>query len=331
MTQPPELVEIWRGPLAESVHRGHAVICDADGGILEAWGDPKTTILPRSSAKMIQALPLVESGAADAHALTSRHLALACASHNAADIHTRSVLAWLEALGLSESDLRCGPQEPDDISARNALIRAERAPCQIHNNCSGKHSGFLTLKRHIGGGADYVAPGHPVQRACLEAFESTTGERSPGFGIDGCSAPNFATSLHGMARAMAFFASADRREGTRAEAAERLWKAMVSHPELVAGEGRACTELMRACSEPVALKTGAEAFFVAILPARGLGVALKIVDGGTRAAECTIAALLVRLGVLDADNPATRRYMNAPVLNRRHIEVGRVRPARALV
>ncbi len=324
------LVEIWRGPVVESLHRGHAVICDASGQIVEAWGDPDACIYPRSSAKMIQALPLIESGAAAAHGLTSAHLALACASHNAAAIHTDRVQAWLASLGLSDADLRCGPQDPEDRPARDALIRAGHSPCQYHNNCSGKHSGFLTLSRHLGGGPEYAEIGHPVQRACQAAFEEVTGETSPGFGIDGCSAPNFLTSLQGMARAMAFFATAEAGNSARHRAATQLWRAMVTHPDLVAGEGRACTMLMRACTEPVALKTGAEGVFIAILPERGLGVALKIADGATRAAECAIASILVRLGVLDAQHPAARHYRNAALLNRRNITTGTMRPVQAL-
>ena len=329
-TSPVPFTEIWRGPLAESVHLGHAVICDARGDIVEAWGDPDATVLPRSSAKMIQALPLVESGAADAAGLTTEQLALACASHNAAAIHTSRVRRWLADLGLGDDDFRCGAHLPKDTDARNALIRAGESPCQLHNNCSGKHAGFLTLTQHLRAGPDYVAPDHPVQRAVREAFEGVTGEASPGFGIDGCSAPNFATSLHGMARAMAFYANAQEGGDRRQRAAARLWRAMVAHPDLVAGEGRACTELMRACSEPVALKTGAEAFFVAILPRRGLGVALKVIDGGTRGAECAIASILVRLGVLDPEHPGTRKFRNAPVTNWRGIETGMIRPAAAL-
>ncbi len=331
MTHPVPLTEIWRGPLAESMHQGHAVICDGTGQIVEAWGNPAAVILPRSSAKMIQALPLVESGAADAHGLTTAQLALSCASHQAAAEHTEPVTAWLAELGLSDDDLRCGPQMPQDRSAFNHMIRTDSKPCQVHNNCSGKHVGFLTLSRHLGAGSEYVEPEHPVQKACLEAFESVTMETSPGFGIDGCSAPNFMCTMHGMARAMAFFAAA--REGTdaRQTAAVRLWQAMVAHPLLVAGERRACTELMRACTEPVAIKTGAEGFFIAIIPGRKLGVALKIADGSTRAANCTIAALLVRLGVLSADHPATRRFMNAPIRNRRGAQTGMIKPVESLL
>ncbi|CUH64702.1 L-asparaginase II [Thalassovita gelatinovora] len=327
MTNPIPMAEIWRGEFLENVHLGHAVICDDTGQIVEAWGDPEAVVLPRSSSKMIQALPLVESGAADKAGLTEEHLALACASHNAAAIHIDRVQAWLDHIGCTDDDFRCGPQQPRDTEIRNQLIRAGEAPCQIHNNCSGKHTGFLTLARHLGAGPEYVDIDHPVQQAILEAFEDVADETSAGFAIDGCSAPNHASSLHGMARAMAFFAAADAGQGQRAAAAQRLRQAMVSYPELVAGEGRACTELMRATQGRVALKTGAEAFFIAIVPERKLGIALKIVDGTTRGAECAITAILVKLGLLDPKHPATLKRMNAPIRNWRGIETGSIRPA----
>lgn len=324
MTKPTPFAEIWRGAFLESVHSGHAVICDDTGQIVEAWGDPTSVVLPRSSSKMIQALPLITSGAADAAGLSTEQLALACASHQGAAIHTDRVQVWLKTLGLTDDAFRCGPQDPDDRDAHEGLIRAHEKPCQMHNNCSGKHSGFLTLAKHLKAGPEYVEPDHPVQAACLDAFESVTGETSPGYGIDGCSAPNHACTLHGMARAMAHFAGA--AEGS-AEA--RLHQAMRLHPELVAGEGRACTELMRAMDGKVALKTGAEGFFVAILPEQKLGIALKASCGTTRAAECATAAILVKLGVLDANHPAALKRMNAPILNRRGIQTGILKPALA--
>ncbi|NIZ09055.1 asparaginase [Pseudooceanicola sp. HF7] len=322
-----KLVEVWRGPILESMHFGHAAIVDASGQLVRAWGDPETIILPRSSCKMLQALPLMESGAADAAGLSDRQLALACASHNGAAIHSEAVTAWLSDMGMSESDLRCGSQEPADIPARDAMIRAGETPCQIHNNCSGKHTGFLTLNRHIGGGTEYVEADHPVQKAVRAAFEETTGMDSPGYAIDGCSAPNFATSVTGLARAMAFFANAHKGSSVRDKAAARLTAAMATFPEMVAGETRACTELMRAMDHKVAIKTGAEAVFVAIIPELGLGVALKVIDGGTRGAECAIAAILCELGVLDPEHPATRQRMNVPLLNRRGLDTGIIRPA----
>ena len=277
---------------------------------------------------MIQALPLIESGAAAAAGIGTEQLALACASHNSAAIHTDRVSAWLETLSLSESDLRCGLHDPKDTEAHHALIRAGEKPCQIHNNCSGKHTGFLTLNKHLGGGPEYNDPDHPVQLAVREAFEDVTGMDSPGFGIDGCSAPNFATTMHGFARAMAFFAAASEDGGSvRERAAAALVQAMTTYPELVAGEGRACTELMRAMNGRVALKTGAEAVFAAIIPELKLGVAVKISDGSFRASECAIAAILVKLGVLEPDHPATLKRMNAPITNCNGITTGYVKPA----
>ncbi|WP_146347996.1 asparaginase [Falsiphaeobacter marinintestinus] len=331
MTSPIPMAEIWRGNLLESVHLGHGVVCDDTGQIVQAWGDSDALIYPRSSCKMVQALPLITSGAAARQGLTKEQLALSCASHNGAAIHTDRVNRWLADLGLGDDDFRCGPQEPDDRDARDALIRGYEAPCQVHNNCSGKHAGFLTLSQYMGAGSEYIDIDHPVQQSVRAAFEDVTGMDSPGYAPDGCSAPNFQTSLHGLARAMAWFASAGDRSDRQSQAAVQLVDAMTAHPDLVAGEGRACTELMRAMGGKVAIKTGAEAVFVAILPEQKLGVALKITDGATRASECAIAAILCSLGVLDPDHPATRTRMNTSIRNRRDVETGSVRPAAGFV
>lgn len=323
-------VELWRGDLLESLHSGHAVICDETGAIEEAWGDAAALIYPRSSCKMIQALPLVESGAADAFGLKSEHLALACASHNAAPIHTDRVAAWLEHLGLTDDDFRCGPQLPGDEDARKLLMCSDEAPCRRHNNCSGKHSGFLTLSSHLKAGPDYHMIDHPVQRAVKATFEDITQETSPTFGIDGCSAPNHACTVAGLARAAATFATADGKAGARATAMSRLTTAMMTHPELVAGEGRACTKLMRACEGRAAIKTGAEGVFLAILPSLKKGVALKITDGATRASECAMASILIRLGVLSADHPVAKSLAHPEIKNWDGLVTGRMQPASAL-
>ncbi|MBW6505893.1 MAG: asparaginase [Rhodobacteraceae bacterium] len=318
------MIELWRGGRLESAHLGHAVVW-GPGGIEAEWGDAGAVIFPRSSCKMIQALPLVESGAAAAAGLSERQLALACASHQGAMIHTEAVSDWLAGLGLGESDLRCGSHLPNDPEARKALICSDTEPCQIHNNCSGKHAGFLTLGKHLKAGPDYVDPAHPVQRAVRAAFEDVTGAASPGFGIDGCSAPNFATTVAGLARAMQFFAAADPEGRRRDAAAARLARAMMAYPEMVAGEGRACTDLMRAMGGRVAVKTGAEAVFVAILPDQKRGIALKIVDGATRASEAAIVALLVKYGALPAAHSMAQKYLGASLTNWRGLRTGELR------
>lgn len=319
-----DLIELWRGDLRESTHFGHAVICDSHG-IVEAWGSQSEVIFPRSSCKMVQALPLIESGAADAFGLQSHHLALACASHQGAHIHTSAVQSWLDHIGREEGDLRCGVHMPNDPDEKKRLICSDESPCQLHNNCSGKHAGFLTLNRHINGDSEYVELDHPIQRMIRQTFEEVTDEDSKGWGVDGCSAPNFACSLEGLARGMQSFAAPDT--SARGNAQRRLVEAMLAHPELVAGEGRACTELMRAMNGRVAVKTGAEAVFVAILPEQGLGVALKVVDGGSRGSEAAITALLIHLGVLDPQHPVVEKYLTGPMVNWRGVTTGGLRRA----
>ncbi|WP_224816705.1 asparaginase [Hasllibacter sp. MH4015] len=321
------LVEVHRGPILESQHGGHAVIWRHGEGMIGSWGEPDKRILPRSSSKMIQALPLVESGAANAFGLSDEHLALACASHQGAAIHTDRVTRWLDDLDLGEADLRCGVQWPSDVPARDGLICSQCGPDQRHNNCSGKHTGFLTFTKHVGAGPEYHDPSHTLQRAISEAWDDVTDEANPDFAIDGCSAPNFATRLSGLARAMAAFAAAREDGGARQAAMVRLRNAMMRHPDLVAGEGRACTRLMRVMEGRAAIKTGAEGVFIAIVPELSVGVALKISDGATRGSEAAITQILGALGVLDPNHPEARAFTHGPIRNWNGIETGHYRIA----
>jgi L-asparaginase II len=320
------MLEVWRGGLLENAHLGHAVICDAKG-VVAAWGNPQAVVFPRSSCKMLQALPLIETGAAAARGLTDAHLALACASHQGADLHVGMASRWIADLGLRDSDLRCGVHEPWDTTERDRLILAGETPCQLHNNCSGKHSGFLTVTQHLKAGPEYVEIDHPLQKAVRAATEELTGETVAGWGVDGCSAPNFAMTLEGLARAMVQFATARDGHGARENAMHRLTRAMAAHPEYVSGEGQPCTELMRAMQGRVTVKGGADGVYVAIVPEKGLGIALKIVDGNARAKEAAIAALLTHAGVLDAGHPVVRRYMAPVTYNWRKLETGFLRLA----
>ena len=320
------VMEVWRGGLLECVHQAHAVICDAKG-VVAAWGNPQAVIFPRSSAKMMQALPLLETGAADARGLSQAHLALACASHRGAHVHVDLAGRWLADLGLGESDLRCGAHEPGDLTERNRLVEAHEKPCQLHNNCSGKHSGFLTVTQHLKAGPEYVEIDHPLQKAVRLATEEVTGETVAGWGVDGCSAPNFAMTVEGLARAMAKYATAREGHGAREDAMFRLTRAMAAHPHLISGEGETCTELMRAMEGRVAIKGGAEAVYVAIVPEKGLGIALKVVDGGYRASEAAVAALLANVGVLDPAHPAAVKRMAGVQRNWRGLETGFYRMA----
>ncbi|MEM8571202.1 MAG: asparaginase [Pseudomonadota bacterium] len=325
MTDPVPMAQVWRGRFAESVHRGHAAICDTDGQILAAWGDPDKIILPRSSCKMLQSLPLLESGAGAY--LSDERLALACGSHQGARMHVERVADWLCDEGLTEADLQCGPQRPVDRDERERLRAKGEPHTELHNNCSGKHAGFLALAKHLKSDPDYLEVAHPVQAAVRTAFEEMTGLESPGYAIDGCAAPNFATTIAGLARAMARMANPRGLGACRSAAAERLVTAMRAHPLLVAGVGRACSELIEASNRSVVAKTGAEGVFTAILPDRGLGVALKIEDGSTRGAECAIAAILLRLGAIAAQDPRVERRLRGPIKTRSGAIVGHIAPA----
>ncbi|OCX65771.1 L-asparaginase [Thioclava sp. SK-1] len=320
------MIELWRGGMLESVHHGHAVIW-GPGGIEAAWGDPDAVIYPRSSCKMLQALPLIESGAADVAGLGQVQLALACASHSGGAIHTDAVQDWIAGLGLSEADFRCGVHMPWDSAAKARCQCGQDHPNQFHNNCSGKHAGFLTLNQHLKGDSDYVALDHPVQQACRAAFEDMVGQTAPHWGIDGCSAPNFACSIGGLAQAMQRFASARSGGSRRDAAAERLTQAMMAHPELVAAAPRACTRLMRAAKGQAAVKTGAEAVYVAILPQQRKGIALKITDGATRASEAAICALLLRCKVIDPADPVVESLIPSAQTNWRGKVFGEMRCA----
>ena len=318
----PILVEITRGALVETIHRGSIAIADAEGIVRFALGDIQTPVYPRSSLKPIQALTLVESGAAEAFGVGDEEVALACASHSGEPMHTERVAAWLARIGCGESDLACGPQAPRYEPASQEMLRRGDKPTRIHNNCSGKHTGFLTVARHWNvATAGYERVDHPVQQAVVTSLRALSGVEKLPWGVDGCAAPNFALPLAGFARALAKLA------GGKTPGAARIVRCMIAYPELVGGTDRACTVMMRAAARRAAVKTGAEGVYAGIIPERGLGIALKIDDGATRAAETTIAAILDKLGML---GDGAREFLQAPVLNTRGAIVGERRPAPAL-
>lgn len=318
----PVLVELTRSDRVESVHRGAIAVCDASGALRFAAGDVDATVYPRSSLKPVQAIPLIESGAAAMFGLGSEEIALACASHSGELQHTARVAAWQAKIGCSVADLACGPHRPMyEGTANEMIVRGEKWTA-LHNNCSGKHTGFMSVARALGAPvAQYEKPEHPVQRQVEETFSQLARIPRPlPYGIDGCTVPNFAVPLRALARAMAQIADPQHLPPGRAEACGAIFAAMTRHPELVGGTGRACTLLMRQ-SPALAVKMGAEGVFVAILPALGLGVALKIDDGGGRAAETAVAGLLIALGALPDDGVA-EKLARAPIPNTRGRTVG---------
>lgn len=321
-TNDPILVERIRAGYVERAHYGRLAIVDGSGAVVAAMGDVDAPFLPRSSCKILQAMPMMESGAGAN--LSAQRLAFSCASHQGSSTHAALSEAWLTEMGLSEADLECGSQPPADAETRHALRDAGASPCQLHNNCSGKHTAMLRQAQHIGAStAGYIDLAHPVQKAIAQATADMAGEDIDGHAIDGCSAPNFAISVTGLARSMAKIAAAETAlSGARRDGAIRLRNAMAAFPFEVAGEGRACTDLMRAGGGEVVVKTGAEGAFTAIVPGLGLGIAVKIDDGNTEAATVATTAVLVALGALDANDPRVAKWLAPQEVNRRGIVCG---------
>ncbi|WP_343563716.1 asparaginase [Kiloniella sp. b19] len=327
-------VEVTRGTMVESRHEVSFAVVNAAGKVITAAGDYNVPVYARSSLKMLQAIPLVETGAADAFGLTDRELSLACASHDGETVHTETVAGWLEKIGCSVDDLECGAHLPYHLPSMEALLRANGEASALHNNCSGKHTGFLSFARHCGmptGG--YIKYEHPVQQRILGVLESMCSEdlgNAPR-GADGCGIPVIGISLAKTALGMARMADPVDLPAARAKACERIVQAIVREPVMIAGTDRFCSHVIRALKGRAVVKTGAEGFFCAILPEDGLGIALKARDGATRAAETALLAVLRKLKILDdAAEAELKDRITQPLRNRAGVHVGDVRVPRQL-
>jgi L-asparaginase II len=319
--------------MVESRHCGGYAVVDATGGVVLARGDIEHPVYARSAIKPLQALPLLETGAAEHYRLGVKEIALACASHDGTPAVAAAVDAWLKRIGLRPDDLECGAVPPLDSAAAQALIRTGQVPSPLHNNCSGKHVGFLSTASHCGEPTrGYIGAEHPVQRRVRATLSSMTGldlERAP-HGIDGCGIPVIGIPLKALARAMARLADPAGLAAERAAAAGRILEALAAEFLIVAGASGFTREVMRVGGAMVRLKPGAEGVFCAALPQQGLGIALKISDGAGRAADVAMGALLVRLGMLDpAQAAALEGVLRPPIKNVAGHIVGELRPVPA--
>uniref|UniRef100_UPI00345D6653 asparaginase n=1 Tax=Niveispirillum sp. TaxID=1917217 RepID=UPI00345D6653 len=324
----PILVQVTRGGLVESIHRGRAVMVGADGHVLASFGDVKAVTFPRSANKALQALPLVETGAADAFGLGPEELALACSSHDGEPIHTTRVAAWLSRIGLTPDHLECGSHAPYSVPTWEAMLRRGEEPTTLHNNCSGKHTGMLTTALHRGEAVrGYVNYQHRVQQRILGVMEQMTAQDLTGapWGVDGCSIPTIGLPLEALAFGMARMADPQDLPSARADAAQRLLAAWGAHPDLISGTEGFDTLFMRALDSRILSKAGAEGVSVGIIPDEGIAIAVKIDDGAKRAAGPAMAAVLRRLGMLsDADWTALQPLVNPALRNRAGVKVGAV-------
>jgi L-asparaginase II len=328
----PVLVELVRGPVVESRHCGAIAVVDSDGKTAFALGDVERPIFPRSAVKALQALVLVESGAADHCELGDEELALACASHGGELGHVAAVERMLARARLDPSALQCGVHWPLHQPSAQALARNGRAASALHNNCSGKHAGFLCVACATGADhRNYTEPTHPVQREVRTTIEGLTGAVLDTCAVDGCSVPTWAISLRDLALGFARFGSGQGLAPARASAAARLRQACAAKPWHVAGTGRFCTELMQYAGARVFVKTGAEGMFCGALPGQGFGIAIKCDDGAGRAAEVIMACMIAMFANWNgAERIVLDRFIRPTLRNWNGIVVGNLRPAQAL-
>ncbi len=321
------MVEVVRGDIVESHHRVHVAVVDAHGGVYASAGDIDGLTYYRSASKPMQALPLVEEGVVDLFGFTVDELSLCCASHEGEVAHVDGVRSILKKAGADESLLRCGAHAPFSQEAALALTVSGEEPGRIHNNCSGKHAGMIALAIAMGWDPiDYHLAKHPVQERMLDEvvrFSGVSANRIP-TGVDGCGVVCFAVPLSDMARSFAsFVAAADRREP-----AGRIVDAMTNSPFMVGGTARTCTDVMATAGDRVFVKLGAEGVYGAGLRGRGLGVAIKVEDGGRRAVEVALLHTLNALGAVTDDEAEVLRAHGRPeIKNTRDEVVGELRPA----
>lgn len=318
-------IESTRSGITESAHRVSVAIVTADARLVASSGDPQLVTVTRSTAKPFQALPLIQDGVVDRFNVTSQELALACASHNSETAQVEIIAEFLQRIGCAENDLACGPHHALGATYSVPPLDPEllAPPSPLASNCSGKHTGMLALARHHGWETEgYHASGHPVQQRIKREIARWTGlsESAIREGIDGCTAVTFALPLFNMALAMARLVAG---EGV----AERtVVSAMVEHPHLVAGTARLETDLMLAYRGQVVAKVGAEGLYLAALPGRGLGIALKVEDGEAMSAMVALVAVLGQLELDPAPSSVVPRFAELPVYNTRGIAVGAVAP-----
>ena len=325
------LVEVTRNGAVESRHFGAAVVCDFRGTVVEGWGDINDLVFPRSALKPMLAIHLVESGAADRYALSDAELSLACSSHQGEPMHQSLVQSWLSRLGLTEDHLACGAVLPEHTESAHQLLTSGQKGRRIHHNCSGKHTGFLTTALHLGLPLDnYHLVDHPLQQLSLDILSDLADidfDQYP-MGVDGCGLPAPTMPLLQLGRAMARFARPVDLSDERAQAIYRLHRAITNEPLYIAGTGSVVSELNEVTKGTVLAKTGAEGIVTAALPEQGLGIAVKIADGSSRARSVALLAILDHLGALsDAEKHQLQAHIAPTIVNSRNLEVGEIRPA----
>ncbi|WNR46560.1 asparaginase [Paenibacillus roseipurpureus] len=324
------IVRVTRGAITESIHRVHLAVVDTRGALLHRAGDPQFLTFARSTAKLIQALPVIESGAADHFGLTEAEIALCCASHNGEADHVSAAHSILGKLGYHSMHLQCGAHEPYHAQTAQAMRDRGEAPSTLHNNCSGKHSGMLALSAHLGASPEhYMSPEHPVQQLMLDAVSAMSGvpKEQMELGIDGCGVPVFGMTIDRLALAFARLGQPDELSSERANACQRIVNAVRKYPEYLAGNDRFDTQLIHVTQGRIIGKMGAEGIFALSVPDQALGFVLKVEDGNLRALYPAVIEALKQLALLTEDEVHQLAAFHTPTVhNWQGTEVGRILP-----
>ena len=314
MKADPLCIELTRGESIESIHFVDVAVVDSSGKEMVSFGDTDKPVLPRSAIKPIQALPLLETGAAEKFHLHEIEIALACSSHSGEKLHVEAIENWLSKIGCRPEDLQCGRHDPMNFNLVLDEIHSERTPRVTANNCSGKHTGFLTVMRHLEiDHQNYLDPLHPlhadyVTPTLSEICHVDLSKQQPG--IDGCGIPVWAVPINGLARGWA--------ELNHQPSAPSLFEAMKNQAFSVAGTDRICTEIISSTKGKAIVKTGAEGVFCAAIPEEQIGVALKVRDGASRAAAAALKWILGEHGVVD-------KKVSEPLTNHVGKHIGEIR------
>lgn len=318
----PIVAEILRGQLVESFHRGAFVVANAQGEIIHAQGDVKRNIFPRSAIKAFQCVPVIESGAAGRFGFSDEDIALACSSHSGEAEHVRVAASMLAKAGIDETAYECGSHWPEHLEDKAELIKAEKRPRAIHNNCSGKHAAMLALAKHVGAPLEgYVKREHAVQHAVAKALDHYchVDTANAPWGIDGCSVPTWALPLTNVAQGFARLFSPGNVTG------QRIAKAASAHPFLIAGSDKFDSKIMSAVPR-LFIKVGAEGVYCGAIPHASLGFALKIDDGAVRGAEVAAANVLSKLDCWTPEEKTLlQSFAHHTNSNWRKLEVGETR------
>lgn len=297
-----QLAVVTRNRYVESIHQGYICVVDSEGRIIYKKGDINTQFFFRSSAKPIQIIPFIQSGGAKAMNYTPEEIAIGCASHSGESVHQKTVFNVLKRLNLDVNDLRCGVKRPYNEDENNRLISHGEKPSPLHSGCSGKHAAMLAYAKYLGCDVSgYNKASHPVQKEVLKAISYFSGQEADNIptGVDGCGLPIFILPVYNMALSYARLAKYSQdSDSTYHEACRTVFEAMNAHPDMVAGTGEFCTELMQHTNGKLIAKIGAEAVYCLGIKERSLGVCVKIADGSERAVYPVVMQLLLELNVI---------------------------------